>query len=349
MIISTAKIARLDFTKFISLLPGKSKILLDISVITPDQIIQDLNLIKGKQYDTVIMLNVDPWHFHSSEERLFDHPSLKNKTVVIQTQEYQSKYLGNNHWRISYPGWYAHRLLPKDRTFKIKNKNLPMGFGCLNNRPALHRLLLGTELFNRGLLNRVIFVQNNSQSMWNSINNYTTGEIDPKLHQDQELLNSIPGFLEYKKLLPIRWQHLPITNNHTIHHPVELEAYCNITTESTTEMIPYERNVPLPEVSEKSAKPFISGQVPLFLAASGHNSYFKSLGYELMEDLTGPEFDTLRTRDKISAIADVVAKGRDFIEDFYFSHIDQIKYNYDLVCSDKTDQILLDRVKAMFQ
>jgi hypothetical protein len=210
-------------------------------------------------------------------------------------------------------------------------------------------LLLGTELFNRNLLEQVIFVQNNSQSLDKDIKSYTPGEIDPRLHQDMELLESIPGFSEYKKLLPIQWEGHPIVNNHRVYHPAELNTYCNITTESVTEMIPYERNVTLPEISEKSDKPFIGGQIPLFLAAPGHNAYFHSLGYELMEDLTVPNFDALRTRDRITAIADVVARGRDFIEQFYFDHLSQIQHNHELVHSDKTDQMILTQVKAVFQ
>ena len=348
MILNNSIIGRINYQQFVDLLPGKKKVLVNVSSISPDQILRDLDQLKNVDFDTEVMLNVDTWFFHQEEEMLFAHPVLKNKNVIIQTIEYESKYLGNNHWRIAFPVWYNQRTITKNvEKFHLKERNLPYGFGSLNNRPALHRLLLGVELYNRKLLDSIVFVQNNTQSLNGVVNMLGQGELDARYVQDLELLNGIAGFNEYVKLLPLQFQNHPIENIHYIYHYAELKTYCNITTESVTEMIPYEKNITLPEVSEKSHKAFLSCQVPLFLAAPGHNAYFKGLGFELMEDLTEENFDLLHTRDRIRAIADVVAKGRDFIAQFYFEHLAEIKHNHELICSDKTDRILFDRVKEI--
>jgi len=338
------KIGRLDYTDLLNILPGKNKRLLNTSVVPPNMIMKSLDAIDNN-FDTLLMTNVDPWLFHKDEQIILSHKALRGKKVFIQTQEYKHKYLGNNCYRIAYPIWYANRILPDERQFVPKIRNLPYGFGCLNNRPALHRLLLGTELFKRNLLDKIVFTQNNTQVLWwceNAI--YAKGEIDPRYHQDMALLESIPEFHEYKKLLPITWNSEKILANHHIHHYAETHTYCNITTEAVTEMIPYEQNVSLPEVSEKSPKPFISDQIPLFLASRGHNNYFKSLGFELMEDLLPAGFDDFNTRNKITAIVDVIEKGRDFIENFYFEHIAEIKHNHDLVFSKEVDNLLLRNI-----
>ena len=347
----TYKINQIDFSPLVDILPGQRKKMLNISVISPDQILKLLDNLKD-DFDTLLLATVDTWFFHDHEQLILSHPTLKGKTVFIQTQEYTNKYLGNNHWRLSWPPFLlrTNRALSPDPTFKIKPIGLSYGFGSLNNRPALHRLLLGTELFNRNLLDQIVFTQNNTQkSPHYPTVPYPPGEIDPRLHQDMDLLESTPGFLEYKKLLPIKWQGQEIQNFNNIHHYAETHTYCNIVTESVTEKIPYDLNISLPEVSEKSHKPFMSGQIPLFLAAQGHNAYFKKLGFELMEDLTPQGFDNLNTMSKIQAIADIVAQGREFIETFYFSHIKEIQHNHNLIFSDAPDTIILNRIKNIIQ
>lgn len=345
------KINRIDFSPLVNILPGKNKKMLNISVITPAEILKLLDKLDNN-FDTLLLATLDTWFFHSAESMILSHPALKGKTVFIQTQEYTNKYLGNNCWRLSYPSFlmYKNRLLPADAGFTVKEKNLPYGFGSLNNRPALHRLLLGTELFNKQLLNQIVFTQNNTQklSLYPTVD-YPAGEINPRFYQDMDLLIDTPGFLEYQKLLPIKWNGEEIQNNHHVHHYAETHTYCNILTESVTEMIPYEQNINLPEVSEKSHKPFISGQIPLYLAPKGHNGYFKNLGFELMEELTPVNFDNFNTRDKITAIAEVVSRGREFIEDFYFNHLREIKHNHELIFSDKIDQTILSDIEQFIK
>ena len=48
---------------------------------------------------------------------------------------------------------------------------------------------------------------------------------------------------------------------------------------------------------------------------------------------------------KISTIVAIVSKGKDLIEDFYFNHLREIKHNYELINSNKVDDLVLQNIK----
>jgi hypothetical protein len=89
----------------------------------------------------------------------------------------------------------------------------------------------------------------------------------------------------------------------------------------------------------------MSGQVPIMLAARGHIAYFKSLGFEMMEDLLPAEFDQMNVPQKINAIVSIVSKGKEFIEDFYFDHLKEIQHNYQLINSNAVEKSILQNIK----
>ena len=114
--------------------------------------------------------------------------------------------------------------------------------------------------------------------------------------------------------------------------------------ETETENFTQDRIFPAPVITEKSYKPFISCQVPVWLAAQGHMAYLRGLGFEVMEDLLPLGYDNMNTFDKIQAITDLVARGREFIENFYFSHLKEIQHNHELVSSDRVEHLMLQRI-----
>ena len=92
-------------------------------------------------------------------------------------------------------------------------------------------------------------------------------------------------------------------------------------------------------------KPFMAGQVPIMFAARGHTAYLKGLGFEMMEDLLPMGYDQMPVLQKIENIITIVTKGKDFIEDFYFNHLREIKHNYELINSTKVDDLVLQNIK----
>tara|TARA_R110000868_G_scaffold376306_1_gene641163 strand:- start:270 stop:857 length:588 start_codon:yes stop_codon:yes gene_type:complete len=177
-----------------------------------------------------------------------------------------------------------------------------------------------------------------------------------RVSEDSNELNlDLSSYQDYLKLLPIR--HLSELNSdlsstitiitcQSIDHEAYCNAYCNIVTESECEQYPYHQDINLPVSTEKTYKPFRSKQVPLMLVARGHIEYLQGLGFELMTDLLLPGFDNMPVLQKIDAIVGIVKQGREFIKDFYFSHLREIQHNYELVNSDKVEKIILQRIES---
>ena len=330
-----------DFQPLLNILPGTSKKIIGISSQVPEDILKTLDQITDP-VDTVLLLNGDVWRYFDTRDEIFDHPNLKNKNIFLQTLGYTNTKVNARCWEISYPLHYWNMKKSMD-PFVAKPSGLKYGFSCLNNSNNMHRTLLGYNLYINNLLNDIIFSQN-------IVNN---GYAISRVGQDAEILN-LENFKEYRNLLPIRSQLeiIPLgsefrgNQNYAIPtHPAYTRAYCNIVTESECEEYPYNRNINLPVITEKSYKPFMAGQVPIMFAARGHIAYLKGLGFEMMEDLLPMGYDQMSVLQKIENIIAIVTKGKYFIEDFYFNHLKEIKHNYELINSTKVGDLVLQNIK----
>ena len=72
----------------------------------------------------------------------------------------------------------------------------------------------------------------------------------------------------------------------------------------------------------------------------------KDLGFEMMEDILPAGYDDMPTLQKIDAIVATVAKGREFVRDFYFDHLEEIEHNYELVNSTRVEDLIVQKIKA---
>jgi hypothetical protein len=272
--------------------------------------------------DTVIITD-EKWKlpdkngFNAFEEALLTHANLVNKTVIVLTHGYNYTSVGSKVIIASYPLAFLMGNYYNKQTPAIKPKNLLFGFSCLNRRAAPHRILLGYELYQKNLLNELIFTQG-------------TEDIDIWTNK----FSDMPDFDNFKNLLPINSTCIfPL--DFTIDHPAYTDAYCNIVTET---------EVDSGIITEKSYKPFLSKQVPIFLAGRGHLGYLKSLGFEVFENLLPLNYDQMNTNQKIKAIVDIVGQGREFIEDFYFNNLSEIEHNYKLYTSGCVEQLLIQQI-----
>jgi hypothetical protein len=292
----------------------------------PNQLKQFLDTF-NRPCNTLLLVD-ELWRYPESIEMIINHPNLKNKDVFVVTTGYQNKQIGPRIWMISWPIYFLHSLnSPTD--FSTKPTDLKFGFNCLNNGTQVHRILLGYQLYQHGLLDQVLFTQNNQQPL-NSI-----------------IFDSWPNFEKYKNLLPIKLPD-PLDSDNArdfgpyVYHYSYQNSYCNIVTESETDGFP--NRVPLEQITEKSYKPFVAKQIPIMLASCGHVAYLKGLGFEMMEHLLPPGYDTMWTEQKISAIVDVVSKGKDFIKDFYFDHTREIEHNHNLWFSGNIKKTIAQRI-----
>jgi hypothetical protein len=330
-----------NLKSLLDILPGGNKKIINVSSQFPADILKLLDQLTGT-IDTVLLYNGDVWRYFDAREEIFDHPNLQNKNVFLQTMGYTNTKVNDRCWEISYPLFYWLRE-KSTVDFVVKPDNLKYGFSCLNNNNNMHRTILGYQLYKNNLLDDIIF----SQNIFNG------GYAIDRVSQDAKFL-SLSNFEEYRNLLPIRsrleiipeGQEFRGDHNDAIPtHPAYTQAYCNIVTESECEEYPYSRNINLPVVTEKSYKPLMAGQIPIMLAARGHIAYFKSLGFEMMEDLMPEGYDQMNIPKKISAIVAIVSKGNEFIEDFYFSHLKEIQHNYELINSSKVEELILQNIK----
>ena len=66
-----------------------------------------------------------------------------------------------------------------------------------------------------------------------------------------------------------------------------------------------------------------------------------------MEELMPIGYDQMNLYQKVDAIVDVVGRGKEFIQEFYHTHIREIQHNYDLIMSDRVDKIIINRIKQL--
>ena len=308
----------------------------------PDQIFNILDTTEIIS-DCVLLFNGDVWRYFDAEQEIFNHPALSGKTVFLQTLGYTNTKYNDLHYHISYPEFYFSRV--KNIDTPPLADNLKYGFSCLNNSSSIERIILGHNFYTANLLDKIIFSQNLR------FHEHTISRIEQDFDDEYNDLD-LPNFYEYKKLLPISYyedttDHGKIARDHAVDHPAFKDAYCNIAVESACEEYPYEGNINLPVITEKSYKPFRARQIPLIIGARGHYAYLKSLGFEMMEDLLPLGYDDMPFLQKVDAVVSTVAKGREFAKDFYFSHLPEIHHNYELVISDKVDNLILQRIKDM--
>ena len=233
-------------------------------------------------------------------EKLYEYMGNLEVNFIIQTLGYQDKKIKDNIWQISYP--YMFSLKHQDiYTFNDRQ----YGFSYLNNYPKYFRIKLGHALWKNNLLDNIYY----TQSFW-----------ERKTFNLEKYLD-MPKFKEFLKLLPIQERsekNKNMTHDHTVNNPGFKNSYAHIYTESEVD----------DEVcTEKTFKPYVSGQIPIPLTCKGHLRYLKGLGFHVFDDLLGQEYDYLDYSLKIIRIIEIVKKGKSFIEDYYFENLPKIKEN----------------------
>lgn len=231
-------------------------------------------------------------------EELFTWLSEQPAIFIIQTLGTTDKKHADNVIEICYP--YMFNLKPH-KTFS--NVDREYGFSFLNNYPRYFRLELGFYLWNAHLLDDIFYTQSLHNETPETINTY----IDSK------------KFKEFTKLLPIQYEkNKNMEHDHTVNNPAFSNSYAHIYTET---------EIDFPVVTEKTFKPYVSGQIPIPLASKGHLAYLKSLGFHVFDDLLGQDYDYLDPYHKMHKIKDLVKKGKSFIKDYYIYNRDKIEHN----------------------
>ena len=269
---------------------------LGISSLLPNEIQSRVEyFIQNYGIKNFLLSNTDVYIF---DDNLNEWLSNQNAFFIIQTLGISDKKIANNVHEICYP--YMFNLEYRNI---FTNKDRDYGFSFLNNYPRYFRIELGYYLWKAKLLDDIFYTQ-------------SLHEQEPVVHNSSIKQNNLKEFL---KLLPIQHEKgMNMEHDHTVTNPAFYNSYAHIYTESEIES---------PVVTEKTFKPFLSGQIPIPLACKGHLSYLKSLGFHTFDDLLGPEFDYSDSYLKMIKIKDIVKKGKRFIKEYYLENLDKIEHN----------------------
>jgi hypothetical protein len=288
--------------------------------------------IQNSSADTILLIGDDPWYMHYYQDVL-DLMVKNGKQYFIVHPGYQNHSINSNIHILTLPlAWFANADKVSTEIL-TKKRSLPYGFSCLNRVMNAHRLLLGTYLWRENLIDQIIYT--------------LSEERIPIVGHAEQLTHSRDPEGRFQSLLPIRYAEpidQPIPMDGSVSHPAYHDAYCNIVTETSIEYFDYQDMIPAPAVTEKSFKPFVSAQIPVFFASPGHYQYFRNLGFEVMEDFIGQEFDQSFVIRKCEMICDLVRLGRDYAEDYYFSHLREIEHNRSLINNGAVEKQLFDDI-----
>lgn len=293
---------------------------------------QQINdLLLQSKANNIILWTVDVWRYNRELKSILGN--FLDKKIILIAPGYDNIKLNQNHYELSFPLYYWARYRSEQK-FTPKSNDLTYGFGCLNNRPAIQRLILGFQLFKQDLLKEIIYTQNDHDVKDRSIDYTETFTLVEEYVKDID-------FRAFVKLLPIEWKSEKIIcDDYLVSHDAEILSYCNIVTESEVQDWPYHTFVNRPVVTEKTWKPFIAGQIPIFLAACGHLNYLKKLGFEVFEDLYPKNFDDSNIESKITSIVKIISQGKNFIRDYYYSNIKAVEHNYNLIMNSKVEKLI---------
>lgn len=306
----------------------------------PENIISRIKDLDLGLSERLVLYNIDVWRY-SGDYHLQSFLTDLSLPVFIITLGYDNKQICPTVFELSYPSFYFSRYVSIPKPM-IKQRGLLYGFSCLNNKCNLHRLILGYQLHRLNLLDKIIFSQNIIDR--SSVCGF-----------HQNILNALPNFEKYESLLPIKTNEKgsprsDYSNDHTSRHDAFEKCYSNIVTESDMKSFYYPGvSVDTPVVTEKSYKPLLSAQIPIYLAAKGHIRHIRSMGFETFENILPEGYDNFDLYQKIKTIIDLVSSGQEWIESVYHDHQKEIQHNVDLSYSNEVDKKIIQDFKQTLE
>jgi len=168
------------------------------------------------------------------------------------------------------------------------------GFLSLNNSCRLHRVYLLTQLLDKNLSidNCSFLFSTGTPNGWKYNRDVFKSCLDILLQTniistelyDKTFNYSLPKILDYDNINGI-FIHNDLTNLYDI--------ILNLITENLTGMANGDiSNDKIYTFTEKTIKPFLAKQIPLFFALPGHLNVLKNLGFDLFDDLIDNSYDT---------------------------------------------------------
>jgi len=252
--------------------------------------------LQGEGHDTYRYLT----EFDSFRDKLnlknYTPKILWNLNKLIKYKDYDifySKYYELVYWSVA------------NNISKLKfenNTDRPYVFSFLNGSCRIHRTMMLRNIFDSDIL------------MNNSI---VTNLCDE---------NNLP-YIGYDENLQVMDVLVSNTHRWTTSDSISKLSYINLVSESDSKT--FNDSFFL---TEKSIKPFVLQQIPIFLGATGIASHYRNYGFDLFEDIVNHSYDSVETLDlKVNLILKELYRIYSFDFKTIFEKInDRLYHNYDL-------------------
>jgi hypothetical protein len=288
-----------------------------------------VKLIKHTQYNldvdeinkTVDLLLIDQstTYGRKADERITRHQFNKlNLTVPWVIITSNSDYFKKTESNIVYYPFFLLDGIEKgiESNVDIKRKRNSLA-AYLTHHMHVHRMLTFIQLVKQPWFHRCLVNLSKKEELTES-QQHTFNSSSSEL-----LIDEIQEVEELYQLAPITAD--PTDNKDeivNIKNKGFTDAYINIMTEA---------DYPANFVTEKSIKPFLSGQIPAVLAHPKVYQHLEELGFDLLSDCINLNTSTLDVRKNINTLMEQIANIEHTIEEKWESSYTRRLHNYNLI------------------
>ena len=235
------------------------------------KIVTDISIESGNIGDFLEKYNIitknEPYDFYLiSDTILSEHEEFKNNKFKLLESYHISFY--------AYLNELTDHNITSDKQIFAETHN---GFMSLNNSCRLHRVYLFTQFLKRNLsLDKTSFL-------------FTTGGNNGFKYDRDELYDKTINF-NLPKVIDLDSNNYFQSDNRIT--DLYKDTILNLVTENLSGMTPGDIYTPyIITFTEKTIKPFIAKQIPLFFALPGLLNILRKLGFDLFDDLINNSYD----------------------------------------------------------
>jgi len=216
--------------------------------------------------------------------------------------------------------------LLKDFSFTSKRNYL---FTSRNGRFNSHRAYTIYKLFKEELTDNLVTALFYHDSSFNNSLDYIDTEYLEKIDKDfyeTEISPRIPISIDNL----VSWEDGGYDLKGDMHHNFDFfDSYVDLVTENvcSTPNNQYE----LVTMTEKSIKPLLYYQIPLYITQQNHAKYLKELGFDLFEDVFSLDYDSKSDVDRIDSVINLIKQKQNFdFQTFFKENKDRFLNNRNL-------------------
>lgn len=283
--------------------------------------------VSARLRDGQIIVNMSADPFRGWEQRTVEElKNLADRFVVLSGDV---EYYVNPQPHICFvPFWYLNQKYTYDPV-KVIDQPRTYKLSCLNKVSRYHRIENFMKLRNKPYFKDLLF------GMRYQYNRDAVKRQTPLTFYNRQLV------AEFEQLIPNNVDDLDGVNPHAVELPAFTDSYINFVTETSI----YEGTI-FP--SEKTWKPFMSGQFGLWLSNPGTVAFLRQCGFDVFDDVfDNHSYDqevNLNSRiDKIHAIIDQVMSQD--LKDLFLSTRSRRQHNIDLFYGQDLENLLTKQCK----